>query len=446
MKKQLRAGAALLLAASITACSGGAAPSGTEQNGANGTQAAAGSTQAAAGGEARKIVLWGPSAAPAVEEWWTEKITEFNEEYAGQYELSRESIVRSNSYAYEDKINSAITSNDLPDILLLDGPNVASYAANGIIVPIDDYIAREDKDDLVASSLEQNTYNNVLYAMGNTESSVALFYNKDMIEAAGIKVPESLEDAWTWSQFYDIAKQLTTDEVAGTNIIMDKGEGIPYVMEQFWISNGTDFTNPEGSKADGYLNSEKGVEAAAFLNSFIQDGLANIEPIPKEFHNGKAATALAGCWEVVTLNNEYPDLNWGVTYFPVADEGIPSSPTGDWTMTITKDSKDPEAAAVALNFLTSKENAASYAQAQGKPPARKSSYDVLTQYDEMPMAIFKEQLLNTGHARPRTPSYTVLSPQISEAMMNIFTGADIQESLDKAAQAFDKDYEKNYAQ
>lgn len=438
MKKQLGTALAMLMALSMTACGGDSAASGAADNG----QSASGTT----GKGVKQIVLWGPSAAPAVEEWWTETINAFNAEYAGQYELSRESIVRSNSYAYEDKINSAITSNDLPDILLIDGPNVASYAANGIIIPLDDYIAQEDQDDLVASSLAQNTYNNTLYAMGNTESSVALFYNKDMIDAAGIKVPESLEDAWTWSEFYDIAKQLTTDEVAGTNIIMDKGEGIPYVMEQFWISNGTDFTNPEGSKADGYLNSEKGVEAAAFLNSFIQDGLANIEPIPKEFHNGKAATALAGCWEIVTLNNEYPDLNWGVTYFPVADGGTPSSPTGDWTMTITKDSEDPAAAAIALNYLTSRENAATYADAQGKPPARKSSYDILTQYDEMPMSIFKEQLLNSGHARPRTPSYTVLSPQISEAMLNIFTGADVQESLDRAAQTFDKDYEKNYAE
>lgn len=435
MKRQIGTGLAVLAAISMTACSSSGGTGAADTSGGSKTE-----------GEVKQIVLWGPSSEPAVETWWTETINAFNEQYAGQYELSRESIVRSNSYAYEDKINSAITSHDLPDILMLDGPNVASYAANGIIIPLDSYVAQEDKDDLVASSLEQNTYNGSLYAMSNTESSVALFYNKDMVEAAQIQVPDKLEDAWTWSEFYEAAKKLTTDSVAGTNIIMDKGEGIPYVMEQFWISNGTDFTNPEGSKADGYLNSEKGIEAADFLNSLIQDGLANIEPIPKEFHNGKAATALTGCWEVKTLNNEYPDLNWGVTYFPVADDGTPSSPTGDWTMTITVDSQDPEAAAAALNFLTSKENAASYADAQGKPPARKSSYDVLSQYDEMPMAIFKEQLLNTGRARPRTPSYTVLSPQISEAMMNIFTGADVRESLDKAAEAFDKDFEKNYAQ
>lgn len=34
---------------------------------------------------------------------------------------------------------------------------------------------------------------------------------------------------------------------------MDKGEGISYVLEQFWISYGTDFVNEERSSADGYL-------------------------------------------------------------------------------------------------------------------------------------------------------------------------------------------------
>lgn len=29
---------------------------------------------------------------------------------------------------------------------------------------------------------------------------------------------------------------------------------------------------------------------------------------------------LGGSWEVATLEKDYPDLNWGVTYFPVADK------------------------------------------------------------------------------------------------------------------------------
>lgn len=407
-----------------------------------------GDKKSSTGSEGAMVVtIWSPTDEPAIEDWWVEKIEAFNEEHKGEIEVKREAIVRADSYAYEDKINAALTSGDLPDILYVDGPNVSNYAANGIILPIGDYFTDSDLDDFVESIKVQGTYEDELYALGATESSVALYYNKDMTDAAGIEVPTTLEDAWTWSEYYEAAKKLTTDTVVGTNIIMDQGEGLPYVLEQFWISNGTDFVSEDGAKADGYVNSAEGVEAAEFLNSIIQDGYANVDPIEKEFHNGNAATMLGGSWEVATLENEYPDLNWGVTYFPVADDGgIATSPTGDWAACMTKDTENAEATGEVLAYLMNEENVTSYAEAISKLPTRTSSYDTLTQYDEYPRSVFKEQSMETGTPRPRTPGYTVLSPGFSEAMMNIFTGADVQASLDELAENFDSDYEKNYAE
>lgn len=393
------------------------------------------------------ITVWSPTDEPAIEEWWVEKIEAFNAEHKGKIHLQREAIVRADSYAYEDKINAAITSNDLPDILFVDGPTVSVYAANEITLPIDDFFTKEDWDDFLDSSKQQNTYDGKIYAIGATESSVALYYNVDMLEAAGIRIPASKEEAWTWSEFYDAAKKLTKDGVVGTNIIMDKGEGLPYVLEQFWISNGTDLVSADGSQANGYINSPEGIEAAEFLNSLIQEGYANIDPIQKEFHNERAATMLGGSWEVATLENDYPDLNWGVTYFPVADNGgTLTSPTGDWVASVTKNTQDMEAVKEVMQFLFSEENVTTYAQAISKPPTRKSSYDVLTEYNEYPRSLFKEQLMETGHPRPRTPSYSVLSAEFSEAMLNIFTGVDAKEALDAAAAATDKDYNKYYAE
>ena len=376
------------------------------------------------------ITIWSPSDEPAIEEWWEEKIDAFNEEHRGEIHLKREAIVRADSYAYEDKVNAAITSKDLPDILFVDGPTVSVYAANDIIVPLDDMFPEEDWEDFLDSTKNQGTYDGKIYAIGATESSVALYYNRDMLDAAGIKAPDKLVDAWTWSEFADVAEKLTKDGVMGTNIIMDKGEGLPYVLEQFWISNGTDFVSEDGSKADGYINSEAGVEAATFLNELIQNGYANLDPIQKEFHNERAATMLGGSWEVATLEKDYPDLNWGVTYFPVADNGqIPTSPTGDWAAAVTRDTQDKYAVKEVMNYLFSKDNVTTYAKAISKPPTRQSSYEVLTEYNEYPRSLFKEQLMETGHPRPRTPSYSVLSAGFSEAMVNIFTEMCIRDRL-----------------
>ena len=90
------------------------------------------------------ITVWSPSDEPAIEQWWVDKIEEFNQSHEGEIHLQREAIVRADSYAYEDKINAAITSNDLPDILYVDGPNVSVYAANGITIPLDDFFPDED--------------------------------------------------------------------------------------------------------------------------------------------------------------------------------------------------------------------------------------------------------------------------------------------------------------
>ena len=391
--------AASVAAAALSGCGGGQKAGGNGGKGADG---------------AKVVTIWSPTDEPAIEEWWVEKINAFNEAHKGQIEVRREAVVRANSYAYEDKINAAVTSNDLPDILYVDGPNISNYAEAGLIVPIDDYFTEEDLKDFVDSIKVQGTYDGKLFALGATESSVALYYNKDMTDAAGITMP-------------------------------DKGEGLPYVLEQFWISNGTDLVSEDGSTASGYVNSDKGIEAAAFLNGLIQKGYANVEPIQQEFHNGKCATMLGGSWEVATLETQFPDINWGVTYFPVADNGgIKTSPTGDWAACMTKNA-DTEAAGEVIAYLMNQENVTTYAQAIAKLPTRASSYDTLTEYNEYPRSLFKEQSLNTGHPRPRTPGYTVLSPGFSEAMMNIFTGADIKESLDQLAEDADSNYQKNYA-
>lgn len=93
---------------------------------------------------------------------------------------------------------------------------------------------------------------------------------------------------------------------------------------------------------------------------------------------------LGGSWEVATLEQSFPDLNWGVTYFPVADNGgINTSPTGDWAACITRNA-DAEAAGVVISYLMNKENVTSYSPGHSKTSHQGTSYDTLTEYNEYP--------------------------------------------------------------
>ena len=223
---------------------------------------------------------------------------------------------------------------------------------------------------------------------------------------------------------------------------MDKGEGIIYALGQFFTEGGAEFVSEDGSKADGYINSDKSIKTAEYLNEFIKNGYANLDPVKDEFLNGKAATLLGGSWNIADL--EKSDLNWGVSYFPVADDGKAASPTGDWAATITKDSKNPDAAGKFLQWAMSSDNIATYASAVAKPASRISSYEKMEGWDSGARALMKWQLQNTGVSRPRTPSYSVLSTDFSAAMLNIFAGADAKEELDNVAKNFDENYEMYY--
>lgn len=64
-------------------------------------------------------------------------VNDFNKENKHGYKAKIQFIPRSGSGGgYEDKVNAALNSGSLPDVLTLDGPNTAAYAHSKIIQPI----------------------------------------------------------------------------------------------------------------------------------------------------------------------------------------------------------------------------------------------------------------------------------------------------------------------
>ncbi|RTE11712.1 extracellular solute-binding protein [Paenibacillus whitsoniae] len=390
-----------------------------------------------------EISYWRPQASGPEDDFYVRRVEEFNKAYQGKIKLKMEPITRGNSFAYEDKINAAVASHTLPDVVSMDGPNVANYAASNIIVPLDNYFAKEDLNDFVPSIVQQGTYQGKFYAAGLAESSVVLFYNKKIMKQFGIEPPTKIEDAWTWDQWYDVMKKTASKDVFGTNMINDKGEWMTYAFEQLWISAGTDIVNKEGNTTNGWVNSDKGLDAAKFLQKLANEKLFNIDPKPTEFEEGKAATKLGGPWNIPGFKN-YPDLEWGITYFPKKAGGSLSSPSGSWAIGVTADSKHPKEAAEVVKWMTNKDSSSQLAKATSMPASRKSAYDNLPEYNDLPLRVIKDQVTTVSHARPVTPAYPVLTQKFAEALTDILMGADVKKSLDQVASAYDEEYKRNF--
>ncbi|MBE5999312.1 MAG: sugar ABC transporter substrate-binding protein [Sarcina sp.] len=464
MKKVVSLLLASAMALSLAACggsgssdsSGSSAPAGGADASSGTTTEAAAPAADASSSEAVSISIWQPTDKEAVENWWVEKINAWNSEHP-DIQVSREAIDRSDSYAYDNKVATAVTSNDLPDILFVDGPQVSYYAANGIIVPITDYFP--DTSDFAESTVAQCTYDGQLYAISATESSVAFYYNKDMLKECGVDTDDldsrTLENPITWSEMAEIAEKCTTDSYVGTHIVMDHGEGLPYALEPMYISEGKDYISEDGTTAEGFVNSDEAVKTTAFIANFIAKGQANVDPITDEFLNKACATMIGGSWEVATLEAN-ADFDWGVTYYPVADDTKKAvSPCGDWSAAVTRDCDNVEAAGQFLQWLMGTENVASYAAAIAKPATRATAYDdpAMADYKDGPRALLVEQLQNTAVPRPRTPSYATFSTDYAEAMTNILAEAAsngtvdeayIKEELDGVSTKFTEDYTTYY--
>ena len=108
---------------------------------------------------------------------------------------------------------------------------------------------------LPASILEQGTYDDRLYALGVMESSVGMYYNKDILEKAGIVVPEA-GHPWTRAEFLGILEKLkpVTEEMGGYPLDMTfpVGEASIYYYAPFVWSDGGNLVSEDGLSVDGF--------------------------------------------------------------------------------------------------------------------------------------------------------------------------------------------------
>lgn len=206
---------------------------------------------------------------------YRKSVDAFNKKYDGKYFADIEFIPRNDSGGgYSDKINASVMSGDLPDVLTVDGPNIAAYAENGIIQPLAK-LTDEEKSVYLDSIIQQGTYNNKLYALGAMESSVGLYYNKDILAEAGVEVPDA-DHPWTWSEFTEVLKKVqpVVEKKKGYALDMTfpTGEATIYYYAPFFWSNGGDFVSKDGLKVNGVFNSKENLKTVNYFKSFLDNG------------------------------------------------------------------------------------------------------------------------------------------------------------------------------
>ena len=392
----------------------------------------------ASAADAEELTIWVHETDSPEGQLYKTLVDEFNKEYEGTYHATLTQIARSgDAGGYDDKVNAAITNGGLPDVFTVDGVAVAQYADANAIVPIGDYFKEDELADFNPSIIQQGTYNDELYTLGVMDSSVGVFYNKDMFEKAGIE-PATAEKPWTLAQLEDAAKKLTTDDCYGITMSLDaKDETCIYFFLPLIYSQDSSVLDKDGETAEGFLNGDATKNVFNWIKEMADNGYASATPAENSFELGQAAMALTGSWEPGNLAKY--DINWGLMPMPVYDENsTPASACGSWTFAMSSNCSDEkkEGAAELIRFMTSTDASARMYEANAMPPARSSAFEKIDAFNEEPLNVFSYQLQNTAKARPVSVYYPILSNQFATALQNVLTGMEVDEALDQAVEQY----------
>lgn len=165
--------------------------------------------------------------------------------------------------SYQKDLDARLKEGKQTDLIF--GPFYPILAEEGMFADLLPFFKadRMTTDDLYESLTKMATTKGNLIGIPMSPAPLAVYYNKEWFDKAGIKYPSG---DWTWEQYFDISIKLKS-----ANAVADKeiyGSTIPFelaFLESLVQSSGTSLLSPDNSKVSGYLDSRPVSDAFALL-------------------------------------------------------------------------------------------------------------------------------------------------------------------------------------
>ncbi|TGY95172.1 sugar ABC transporter substrate-binding protein [Petralouisia muris] len=250
---------------------------------------------------------------------------------------------------FDTKISAGMGSNDMPDVMYM--WNYPAYSQG--LEPLDSYIEKEGEDykkNFYDTLWNYNSYDGSTYGIPIGFTTHALFYNKDIFAEAGIAEPTN---DWTWEDVQAASKTIT-EKCEGKKGFSFQMKPDPYDYEMYLWSNGTAYVDAEGT-LEGNLNSDKAKEVFQMFQDMEKDGyaVATEKSGTDEFRAGNTGMYVYGSWSINTLKED--GVNFGVVNIPSFGNQTSISILSSSGISMSKDSKNKEAAWEFIKFWTSEE-------------------------------------------------------------------------------------------
>src|SRR5216684_531977 len=329
------------------------------------------------------------------------------------------------------KLTTAVRSGTGPDVYELDRFTVAERAAAGVLTDLTPFGAAGESTNYLNFAWQEALFKGKPYALPFDTDARALFYNKDLLQAAGIdpsaldisKGPQTIDTVRT------IANKLNKKDSSGKYTTV----GFVPALSQGWhytwgFAYGGSFFNASSCKVtpddpkivqafrDMFWDwsGSLGVDA---LQTFLSTYAPTSPPLPTEqdaFLTGHIGFVVTGPWVLSWFPQYQPNLHYGITYIPVPHQGdTPATWAGGWSVVIPKGAKNSKGGYEFMKYFAGEPGQRVYTKETQHMPTWKTLLSDSSLY-QGDLSLFVK-LLPTAHSRPALPVGSFYWDQLSTA-------------------------------
>ncbi len=383
---------------------------------------------------ATEITLWGDWSGEGEQQVLT-MVNGFN---AAQSQVKVKYIVQQDVVT---KFLTASTAGNAPDMMIWDRFQTALYAPKNVLAPINGYLTKDkiNTKGFYTEALRELSVAGNLYGLPLTVDARALFYNKKLLQAAGVQPPR------TWAELRAAAVKLTKRDSSGKLLV--SGFALDDVgLFSMWLKQaGGNMLSADNTKTA--FNSPAGLAVLDFWNTLLnkdkiyETGFGRGEGNAQDpFVTGKIAMFYSGPWAINGYKKYGKDLDFGIVPPPAGPTGAKGAGMGGFGLAITQASKNKDAAWEFLKWwLNDPKNALTWGKTSNNVPGNlKAVSDAYFQKDAFLKPI--TDTLKFATIRPPVPGYPPMEGQALIPNVQLFLEGkqDAKTALQKAQETGDR--------
>lgn len=310
------------------------------------------------------------------------------------------------------------------DVVLFDAIWPAEFSRFDLLQDVSSRIAADEREKIFPGAMNTVVYQGKTLGMPWILDTKYLYYNKAMLDKAGIKTPPA-----SWQQVMDDAKVLKDKGIVKYPLVWSWSQEEALVCDYTTLVSGFGGSFYQNGKLD--FSTPASLKAVTLMKTSLDQGLSNPasreyleEDVRKAFSNGDAAFALNWTYMYNMANDPKQSKvagDVGIVPAPGDTPDKPGAVNGSMGLGIAKASQHPEEAWQYIHYLTSQPVQDKYAKLS--LPVWKASYqDPAVAKGQESLIAAADKSLNVMLSRPETADYSRLSNTLQQQLQSVLQG------------------------